>query len=392
MMANTAVVVHSRPQTAADAGFMNLYSYGAHEQPDATSGDEGSVTGSEDDYHPSGMPQVHPAALAAYMAQFNQPAQSPTPSNFSSSKRPSTSTTSNLRSSKRHTSYTPETHTLESSSSHHQTEGAPTPLSQAARRANRTSTKRAEQNRAAQRAFRERRQRYIKDLELRSQAADALSAQLLDTTARLAELQHALDALMADRDAWTREREVWWRERDEAVTVAESLARDLEECQRENKRLKDAVWGLWNGEKDGGDLGDLFETKLVKDLTRDVVVADEELAGNAQGGGDNATGHLSPDGSEDDRGTRDHANGGSQKGLSGTGPAQKGASATVGYREPGGMVGSIPLSSSRPGSGTLDVRVTNYNKEASLQKSDMALPMGRLASAGNHGDAAYETE
>ncbi|KAJ3050453.1 hypothetical protein HK097_008597 [Rhizophlyctis rosea] len=35
MMANTAVV-HSRPPTAAGAGFMNLYSYGAQEQPDAT--------------------------------------------------------------------------------------------------------------------------------------------------------------------------------------------------------------------------------------------------------------------------------------------------------------------------------------------------------------------
>ena len=395
MMAN-AGALHSRSQNAADAGFMNLYSYSSHDHQDATSGDDGSVTGSDDDYQSSAMPQVHPAALAAYMAQFNQPAQSPAASNYASSKRScSTATTANLRSSKRRTSYTPDTHTPDSSSIQHTAEGTSTSNSQVARRANRTSTKRAEQNRAAQRAFRERRQRYIKDLELRSQAADALSAQLLDTTARLAELQHALDALMADRDAWTREREVWWRERDEAVTVAESLARDLEECQRENKRLRDAVWGFWNGEQKFTEVQDLFEAKIVKDLTRDVVIGDDELAENAEEGQTDANGHVIVDGSDNGRGhvAEGAGSGGtgivrltSEKGHFGTGPMQKGMSATNGDREPGGMVGSMSdasTSSFRAATGNSEIRSTNYSKDGSVHKPEMMLPMGKLGSAGN---------
>ncbi|KAJ3032826.1 hypothetical protein HDV00_007049 [Rhizophlyctis rosea] len=305
-----------RDALTGDAFYM-----GAGDHPGTTSGDEESVTGSESDIGglagSASLSSMAQLPYAAYFAQFASTAAEAAslaslaaPSFNTPTKRKSgkeSSATSKKSKSSKHTrgdSTSPETQPDKDSltsttnpDSHHPTptDCTTTPSTttssltpaqaQALRRATatRTSTKRAEQNRAAQRAFRERRQRYIKDLELRAEASTHLSAQVLETTARLAELQHTLESLIADRDAWTRERAEWWREREEAVRIATRMARELEGVQGENKRLRDAVWGVWNsGEKGPGvcavvrEVQDLFEAKIVGDLTRDVVVVGEE--------------------------------------------------------------------------------------------------------------------
>ncbi|KNC97832.1 uncharacterized protein SPPG_06829 [Spizellomyces punctatus DAOM BR117] len=112
-----------------------------------------------------------------------------------------------------------------------------------------TTARRAEQNRTAQRAFRERRQRYVKDLEVKAAQADALEVRLADAESRLAEIQCIAERLAADRESWMRERELWWRERDEAVTVANTLVRELEASSKENQKFRDLVMSLSAGRK-----------------------------------------------------------------------------------------------------------------------------------------------
>ncbi|KAI8996187.1 hypothetical protein BC832DRAFT_522691, partial [Gaertneriomyces semiglobifer] len=55
--------------------------------------------------------------------------------------------------------------------------------------------KRAEQNRAAQRAFRERKQRYIKELEVKASLLDTRTEQLNDAENRHRELRSMVDRL-----------------------------------------------------------------------------------------------------------------------------------------------------------------------------------------------------
>ncbi|KAJ3149278.1 hypothetical protein HDU86_007001 [Geranomyces michiganensis] len=107
-----------------------------------------------------------------------------------------------------------------------------------------TSARRAEQNRTAQRAFRERRQHYVKDLEEKAAQADTLDSRILQADGCLADIQSIAERLAADREAWMREREMWWRERDEAVTLANSLVTELDALNKENCRFREVLDGL----------------------------------------------------------------------------------------------------------------------------------------------------
>ncbi|KAJ3152648.1 hypothetical protein HDU89_001341 [Geranomyces variabilis] len=107
-----------------------------------------------------------------------------------------------------------------------------------------TSARRAEQNRTAQRAFRERRQHYVKDLEAKAAQADTLDSRISHADRRLADIQSIAERLAADREAWMREREMWWRERDEAVSLANSLVTELDVLNKENCRFREVLDGL----------------------------------------------------------------------------------------------------------------------------------------------------
>ncbi|KAI8822474.1 uncharacterized protein EV422DRAFT_566163 [Fimicolochytrium jonesii] len=107
-----------------------------------------------------------------------------------------------------------------------------------------TSARRAEQNRTAQRAFRERRQQYVKELEAKAAQSDSLEVRLAEADARLAEVQCLAERLVVDREAWVSERELWWRERDEAVSLANSLVQELDTLSKENVKFREVLDGL----------------------------------------------------------------------------------------------------------------------------------------------------
>ncbi|KAJ3042050.1 hypothetical protein HDV00_008343 [Rhizophlyctis rosea] len=122
--------------------------------------------------------------------------------------------------------------------------------------ARRVTAKRAEQNRAAQRAFRERKQRYIKELEVKSSLLETRNAQLADSEARHRELTARAEGLKREREVWMKERELWWREREEIFRIVDTLRRELEGLQAENEKLRDVVFGLWQESRNGTKPGD----------------------------------------------------------------------------------------------------------------------------------------
>ncbi|KAJ3163838.1 hypothetical protein HDU88_006173 [Geranomyces variabilis] len=114
------------------------------------------------------------------------------------------------------------------------------------------SAKRAEQNRAAQRAFRERKQRYIKELEVKATLLDARNGQLSDSEVRHRDLRTMVERLTRERDVRIKERELWWREREEVFRIVDALRKDLEQLHGENERLKEVVFGLWQESRESG--------------------------------------------------------------------------------------------------------------------------------------------
>ncbi|KAJ3180604.1 hypothetical protein HDU85_004008 [Gaertneriomyces sp. JEL0708] len=111
------------------------------------------------------------------------------------------------------------------------------------------SAKRAEQNRAAQRAFRERKQRYIKELEVKASLLDTRTEQLNDAENRHRELRSMVDRLTRERDVRIKERELWWREREEVFRLVETLRRDMGSMQKQNEKFKELVFNLWREAK-----------------------------------------------------------------------------------------------------------------------------------------------
>lgn len=96
----------------------------------------------------------------------------------------------------------------------------------------RVSTRRAEQNRTAQRAFRERRNQYLKELEEKASESDRLVGRIEETQNRVLELTQAVGRLEHDRESWNVEREAWWNEREQAIKVVESLAKQIQEATK----------------------------------------------------------------------------------------------------------------------------------------------------------------
>ncbi|KAJ3158958.1 hypothetical protein HDU86_002127 [Geranomyces michiganensis] len=149
-----------------------------------------------------------------------------------------------------------------------------------------TSAKRAEQNRAAQRAFRERKQRYIKELEVKAALLDARNGQLGDSEVRHRDLRTMVERLTRERDVRIKERELWWREREEVFRIVDALRKDLEQLHGENERLKEVVFGLWQESRENGsanedmdvdgDSGNMLDDAIRKEALDDTTTADTE--------------------------------------------------------------------------------------------------------------------
>lgn len=110
----------------------------------------------------------------------------------------------------------------------------------------RVSARRAQQNREAQRNFRERRKNYIKELEAKVQTLVSKDTLLQKTEQQCRDFQMIVDRLSAERDVWVRERELWWREREEIYRAVEALRMEVRQSQTENRRLREMAWTLWN--------------------------------------------------------------------------------------------------------------------------------------------------
>ncbi|TPX59238.1 hypothetical protein PhCBS80983_g02583 [Powellomyces hirtus] len=110
----------------------------------------------------------------------------------------------------------------------------------------RVTARRAQQNREAQRNFRERRKNYIKELEQKVQNLISKDSSLQKTEQQCRDFQMIVDRLSAERDVWVRERELWWREREEIYRAVEALRMEVRQSQTENRRLREMAWTLWN--------------------------------------------------------------------------------------------------------------------------------------------------
>ncbi|KAJ3009264.1 hypothetical protein HKX48_008071 [Thoreauomyces humboldtii] len=121
----------------------------------------------------------------------------------------------------------------------------------------RVTARRAQQNREAQRNFRERRKNYIKELEVKVQNLISKDSVLQKTEQQCRDFQMIVDRLSAERDVWVRERELWWREREEIYRAVEALRMEVRQSQTENRRLREMAWTLWNdvGGRSGAPAG-----------------------------------------------------------------------------------------------------------------------------------------
>ncbi|KAI9096427.1 hypothetical protein DFS34DRAFT_650533 [Phlyctochytrium arcticum] len=136
----------------------------------------------------------------------------------------------------------------------------------------RVTARRAQQNREAQRNFRERRKNYIKDLEAKVQSLISKDALLQKTEQQCRDFQMIVDRLSAERDVWVRERELWWREREEIYRAVEALRMEVRQSQTENRRLREMAWTLWN------DVGGRNAAVVTEEGDVSVVTGDGERA------------------------------------------------------------------------------------------------------------------
>ncbi|KAL8280636.1 hypothetical protein RQP46_006959 [Phenoliferia psychrophenolica] len=99
-------------------------------------------------------------------------------------------------------------------------------------------TKRAAQNRAAQRAFRERKEQHVKDLEQKASLVDTTLARCTTLEASIASLTTSLTAYTAERESWRVDREAWETERALWETERERWNVEREQWRSENKELR----------------------------------------------------------------------------------------------------------------------------------------------------------
>ncbi|KAJ3184807.1 hypothetical protein HDU85_001486 [Gaertneriomyces sp. JEL0708] len=104
-----------------------------------------------------------------------------------------------------------------------------------------TTARRAEQNRTAQRAFRERRQQYIRTLEERAEQVERVEELLREHKQRLVDLRSLADGLAEERKSWERDRAHWWREREEMCNIALTMGRELEHITSQNAKLRELL-------------------------------------------------------------------------------------------------------------------------------------------------------
>lgn len=107
------------------------------------------------------------------------------------------------------------------------------------------NTKRAAQNRAAQQAFRQRKEQYVKDLESKATLIEATQAKLEAAEAREQDLLQRVLNYTSDRVSWELERKAMEEEREkfkkkevEWVKEIEELRKKVGECETKHGQVK----------------------------------------------------------------------------------------------------------------------------------------------------------
>ncbi|TPX42983.1 hypothetical protein SeLEV6574_g05302 [Synchytrium endobioticum] len=101
--------------------------------------------------------------------------------------------------------------------------------------------KRAAQNREAQRSFRERKAKYVAELEAKVKILEARADQSDHIDKRLKDIPILIDRLARERDVRNREQLLWCQERDELSGIVDTLTRDCIGLRQENISLKHAI-------------------------------------------------------------------------------------------------------------------------------------------------------
>ncbi|KAJ1553904.1 hypothetical protein HK096_005877 [Nowakowskiella sp. JEL0078] len=110
---------------------------------------------------------------------------------------------------------------------------------QTSSRSSRVSERRAEQNRAAQRAFRHRKNLYIKNLEAKVKHCETREAEFSALDQRCKDLQTVLETLTRERDYINWERDSWKHEREQILGSFEKMRWELSQLHIENTKLRE---------------------------------------------------------------------------------------------------------------------------------------------------------
>lgn len=108
-----------------------------------------------------------------------------------------------------------------------------------------SASKRALQNREAQRAFRERKEKYIKSLEAKVRDMDSVTRQSTALEQRSQQIEYHVQQLSREKDILLKERELWVQERTESWRQVELMRTDMISLQEENQRLRKLTMSLW---------------------------------------------------------------------------------------------------------------------------------------------------
>ncbi|KNC96112.1 uncharacterized protein SPPG_08501 [Spizellomyces punctatus DAOM BR117] len=119
------------------------------------------------------------------------------------------------------------------------------------------SEKRAQQNRAAQRAFRQRKEQYLRDLETRAQSWEDRAKYLEPFEKRCRDFQDALERAAFERDGLLRERDYWYHQCEELRHSVYKMGAELDLLKGESGRPPPSlpVGGEMNTPVIGGNPG-----------------------------------------------------------------------------------------------------------------------------------------
>ena len=121
----------------------------------------------------------------------------------------------------------------------------PTPQKQKSSDGKDAAAKRAQQNREAQRAFRERKEKYIQSLQVRVHEFEEHCALFQNIEARLYDSNIHIANLLREKDIWCQEREQWHKERNDLWNQVEMMRKDMAALRSENQRLRQITLDIW---------------------------------------------------------------------------------------------------------------------------------------------------